>query len=113
MDAVERLAPEVGTKTACEAFGVPRATLYRRWARRAAPPVEQKKRSSPPRALSEEEKQVVLDILHSERFMDRAPHEVYATLLDEGKYHCSVSTMYRILKAVSYTHLTLPTICSV
>jgi len=98
MDAVELLVPEVGTKPACEAFGVPRATLYRRWARRAAPPVEQKKRPSPPRALSMEEKQAVVDILHSERFVDRAPYEVYATLLDEGKYHCSVSTMYRILK---------------
>ena len=98
MDAVELMVPEVGTKTACEAFGVPRATLYRRWAKRAAPPVEQKKRPSPPRALSVGEKQAVLEILHSERFVDRAPHEVYATLLDEGKYHCSVSTMYRILK---------------
>jgi putative transposase len=39
----------------------------------------------------------VRDILNSERFLDRAPHEVYATLLDEGKYHCSIRTMYRIL----------------
>jgi len=98
MDAVEFLAPEVGIKAACEAFGVPRASLYRRWARGAAPPVEGKKRPSPPRALSMEEKQVVVDILHSERFVDRAPHEVYATLLDEGIYHCSIRTMYRILE---------------
>jgi putative transposase len=39
----------------------------------------------------------VLDILHTERFVDQAPTEVYATLLDEGTYHCSVRTMYRIL----------------
>ena len=98
MNAVERLAPVVGTKVACEGFGVSRATLYRRRARCATPPVESKKRPSPPRALSVEEKQTVLDILHSERFMDKAPHEVYAILLDEGKYHCSVSTMYRLLR---------------
>jgi putative transposase len=39
----------------------------------------------------------VLDQLHSERFWDKAPVEVYATLLDEGIYLCSVRTMHRIL----------------
>ena len=39
----------------------------------------------------------MLDILHSDRFVDKAPNEVYATLLDEGEYHCSIRTMYRIL----------------
>ncbi len=29
--------------------------------------------------------------------MDKAPQEVYATLLDEGEYLCSVRTMYRLL----------------
>jgi putative transposase len=32
-----------------------------------------------------------------ERFADQSPYEVYATLLDEGVYHCSIRTMYRIL----------------
>ncbi len=36
-------------------------------------------------------------MLNSERFVDLAPSEVYATLLDEGKYMCSIRTMYRIL----------------
>jgi len=97
MEAVEQLAPEVGTKATCEAFGVSRATLYRQRARQAAPPVEGKRRPSPPRTLSVEEKENVLTILHCERFIDKAPYEVYATLLDEGKYHCSIRTMYRIL----------------
>jgi putative transposase len=39
----------------------------------------------------------VLDALNSERFADVAPAEVHATLLDEGVYLCSVSTMYRLL----------------
>ena len=43
----------------------------------------------------------MLDLLRSPRFVDLAPAEIYATLLDEGGYHCSVSTMYRILHANS------------
>ena len=35
--------------------------------------------------------------LHAPRFADQAPAEIYATLLDEGVYHCSIRTMYRIL----------------
>lgn len=41
----------------------------------------------------------MLDILHSERFQDQAPRQVYAELLDEGTYLASPSTMYRILAA--------------
>jgi len=44
---------------------------------------------------------MVLDALHSERFVDKAPAEVYATLLDEGTFLCSVRTMYRILAEAS------------
>jgi putative transposase len=49
--------------------------------------------------LSPAERQRALEVLHSERFQDRAPLEVYATLLDEGCYLCSPRTMYRILDA--------------
>ncbi len=51
------------------------------------------------RALAPPEQQAVLDLLHCERFMDKAPPQVWAELLDEGLYFCSLSTMYRILKA--------------
>lgn len=54
-------------------------------------------RRASPRALSDEERQQVLDELHSARFVDLAPAEVYATLLDEGRYLCSERTMYRLL----------------
>jgi putative transposase len=50
-----------------------------------------------PRALDPEEKAEVRALLNSERFADQAPREVYASLLDEGKYLCSWRTMYRIL----------------
>ena len=43
------------------------------------------------------QKQVVLDLLHAERFADQAPAEIHASLLDEGVYHCSIRTMYRML----------------
>jgi hypothetical protein len=56
-------------------------------------------RPKPARALSEAEQKQILDVLHQERFMDKAPAEVYARLLDEGHYVCSISTMYRILGA--------------
>jgi putative transposase len=55
------------------------------------------KRPSPSRALDAQERQQVLDVLHSERFVDQAPQEVYAVLLDEGQYLCSLRTMYRLL----------------
>jgi len=54
------------------------------------------KRSSP-RALSQEERAQVLAVLNEDRFCNLAPAEIYATLLDEGTYHCSERTMYRIL----------------
>jgi putative transposase len=97
MEAVEVLTPEVGTRPACAAIGIPPATVYRHRARRKALPSGPQKRPSPPRTLRSQERREVLDVLHSERFADRAPQEVYATLLDEGQYHCSTRTMYRIL----------------
>ena len=74
------LAPAVGTHAACRALGVSRATLYRR--RRPCPPPAPRPR--PPRALTEGERHAILAELHHPRFVDRAPAEVYATLLDEG-----------------------------
>jgi putative transposase len=97
MEAAQALSSEVGIKPACEALEVSRAGFYRMQRQQNAPPVEPNNRPSPPRALSLDERQGVLDILHTERFVDKAPYEVYATLLDEGQYHCSIRTMYRIL----------------
>jgi putative transposase len=98
MKAATQLASEVGTAPACAAIGVARATFYRH--RQVADrPCQEKLRPTPPRALSTEEQRAVLDTLHSERFVDQAPAEVYATLLDEGRYLCSIRTMYRLLDA--------------
>jgi putative transposase len=95
MQAVNTLVPSIGIKPACEAMGISRATLYRQ---KNGGGVKKKGPKMSARALSSEEKQEVLGTLHSERFIDQAPREVYATLLDEGQYLCSVRTMYRILE---------------
>jgi transposase InsO family protein len=98
MDAVLALPPAAGiTAAACTALGLSRATVQRRRARLTRPPAEPAPRPSPPRALTAEERQTVLDRLREPRFADLAPAEVYATLLDEGVYLCSIRTLYRIL----------------
>ena len=94
MSGVAYLAPLVGIVAACVMLSVARASYYRSLAPRVARP-----RASPPRALSGGERQQVLDVLHEPRFVDLAPAEVYATLLDENRYLCSERTMYRVLAA--------------
>ena len=56
-----------------------------------------------PRALSQAERHAILDVLHSDRFVDMAPAEVWATLLDEGVYLGSISTFYRLLRQAGET----------
>jgi putative transposase len=94
---VEQLAPVVGTRAACRALGASHATIYRR----RRPPERRPSRPRPasPRALSEPEREALLGELHSERFIDCSPAQVWATLLDEGRYLASERTMYRLLAA--------------
>lgn len=99
MEAAATLSIDIGIAPACEALSIPRAGFYRMKARKTATLLEPRKRPIHPRALSPDERQGVLDLLHAERFVDQAPQEVYATLLDEGDYLCSIRTMYRILEA--------------
>ena len=95
---VEQAAPELGIAAACGAVGLPRATYYRHRPEQGGAPEESEPRPKPARALSDDERQVVLDMLHEPRFVDLPPTEIYAQLLDEEQYLCSVRTMYRILK---------------
>ena len=94
MDTVIEVAPRLGVLATCVAFGVNVATYYRRRAPHHGP---RPRRPSPERRLSEAERQAVLDMLHEPRFVDLAPAEVFATLLEEGRYLCSVRTMHRVL----------------
>jgi putative transposase len=81
----------VARKTACEALGRARASHYRTRRPIHGPP--------PPRALTDTEADAIVDVLNSERFCDQAPAQIWATLLDEGTYLASISTMYRLLRA--------------
>ena len=93
MATVTEIGPQLGIAPTCRALAVPRATYYRRRRPRSAAP----RRRPSPRALSAAERAEVLAVLHEPRFVDLAPAEVYATLLDEGQYLCSERTMYRVL----------------
>lgn len=97
IEAAQEAALSNPPELVSEALGVPRSALYSQDAGKSdaqpSPP-----RATSPRALNLIERESVLDILNSERFLDQAPAAVYATLLDEGVYVCSVPTMYRILR---------------
>ena len=97
-DAVTELTPIVGVKAACAAVGRPRASHYRRHRQTPRPARLAVEPKPQPRALTPVPRQGVLDLLHDERFVDLAPVEVWAILLDEGRYLCSESTMYRLLR---------------
>jgi putative transposase len=95
MAAAEQLAPTVGVAAACRGLGLGRSSVYRQ--RQPKAPRPPAARRSPARALTPAERTGVLDTLHEARFVDRAPAAVYATLLEEGDYLCSIRTMYRVL----------------
>jgi putative transposase len=93
MQTITEMAPRLGVAPTCAALGLPRASYYR--GRQPRP--EPKPRPTPARALPPEERAQVLATLHEPRFVDLAPAEVYATLLDEERYLCSERTFYRVL----------------
>jgi putative transposase len=100
--AVTELASTGGVAAACRLLGVPRASYYRSLPpsepRPALPPAPSRPARVSVRALSSAERAQILDLLRSARFVDQSPREIYATLLDEGIYHCSWPTMYRLLR---------------
>jgi putative transposase len=102
--AVAELAPVIGIRAACDAVGVAQASYYRRHRASPAPPrpTPTAHRDRPqPRALSGQERSAILEVLHSQRFVDLAPAQVWATLLDEGIYLGPISTFYRLLCATA------------
>ena len=94
---VDELSPLVGTRPACRALGAAPASIYRR--RRPPEPGPRRPRRVSARALSESERHAVLAELYSERFVDSSPAQVWATLLEEGRYLASERTFYRLLAA--------------
>ena len=99
MTVTFQLAPTVGIAVACDALGVSRSAFYRQ----QQPPDPEKIPSPPkarrdsPRSLSPAERFAILQLLNSPRFVDLAPAQIHTALLDDGVYHCSTRTMYRLL----------------
>ena len=92
---LEDLEAVTSTKQACALLGASRATVYRRRCPPAArPPLT---RPEPANKLTEPERQAILAVLRSPEYCDLAPAQVWARLLDDGIYLCSISTMYRLL----------------
>jgi transposase InsO family protein len=99
MNTITQLHEEkkIAIDALCDAALIPRATYYRHQKREQESAAPSNKKA-PQNALNQAEKQAVLDLLHSERFVDKTPYDVFNTLIDEGHYHCSVRTMYRLLE---------------
>ena len=92
MEAINTQGSVLGIALMCVALGIAKATYYRQLKPKSEPLARHSAR-----ALPAAERQAVLAALHEPRFADLAPAEVYATLLDEGRYLCSERTMYRVL----------------
>ena len=89
------LEAATSTTRACELLGASRATLYRR--RNPPPRPAPRARPEPPNKLTEAQRQQILTVLRSAEYCDLAPAQVWARLLDDGIYLCSIRTMYRLL----------------
>jgi putative transposase len=85
----------VGTRAGASLTGMSRATAARAQRSPAAPSPATP--ATPANRLSPAERGELLAVLNSDEFVDQPPLQVYATLLERGRYLCSVSTMYRIL----------------
>ena len=94
---VGELIPIVGARRACSLTGRSRASHYRH----ATGPVHgpPAPRSAPANKLSDAEAEVLLGVMNSPEFVDLAPAQIWAILLDKGTYLASISTMYRLLRA--------------
>jgi len=94
---IAELDPLVGVRRACALTGTSRASHYRA----AQGPVHgpPAPRCSPANKLSDAEVDALLALMNSEDFVDLAPAQIWAILLDAGTYVASISTMYRVLRA--------------
>ena len=96
--ALVELEPfNLSLKRACALLGRPRATHYR--SLQPSKDIVRRPRASPPNALSGFEREQVLAVLRAPQHCDLAVAQVWARELDEGRFYCSISSMYRILRA--------------
>lgn len=99
----EQLPAGVSERAACAVLDICRNSL--RAARASyhfcgpvSPYRRKRKETLQPRALSAEERAVVKEVLLSAEYHDQPPVQVYYSLLEQGTYLCSVSTMHRLMR---------------
>jgi putative transposase len=97
--ALSEVEGQVSTVAGCALLGLPRSSVYRARKPRVHGPARKPGGGAQPNALTDDEISEVFQMLTSERFADKAPEQVWAILLDEGTYLCSVASMYRILRS--------------
>jgi putative transposase len=90
------LTPHIGIVAACRLTGRSRATHHRRL--HPATPRTRKPRSAPASALSADERAAILKLMNTGEYAELPPAQIWARELDAGRHHCSISTMYRILR---------------
>lgn len=95
-DAFTGVEDRLGVTAACRLTGRSRATHYRRL--QPPPPRKPRLAQVQPSALAAEERAAVLELMNSDVYAELPPAQIWARELDAGRYHCSVSTMYRILR---------------
>jgi len=106
---IELIALAVSVVVACRLTGKSRATHYRRAKQsRQADPAPQSlvpaaERTKPPSTLSDVERAGVLEVINSAGYRDLSICQIWARELDEDRYHCSMSSMYRIARAAGQT----------
>jgi len=98
--AVLLLAEHTSTAKACALLGKPRGSHYRDRQPVPVVPAQRTPRPTPPNALSPAEQDRIIEVLTSARFCDKSVAQTWATLLDEGRYLASMSTMHRLLRLI-------------
>ncbi|CAA6805813.1 MAG: Mobile element protein [uncultured Thiotrichaceae bacterium] len=88
-------------RPACDEAGICERT-YRRWLHKGEVQEDQRpacEHSEPANKLSEQERETILEVFNQPAYADLPPTQVVPLLLDEGIYHASESSCYRILKS--------------
>ena len=99
---LEERPERVSMRAACRALGLPRSSAYHRRAASNRPACDKQpgnQRAPHPRALDTKKREAILTLFNSDPYTGQAPAQVYASELEQGRYHCSVRTMQRILKS--------------
>ena len=99
------LALGVSVAAACRVTGRSRASHYRRRnpPARTSDPVPQAERAKPPGTLTVAERAQVLEVISRPAYQDLSVCQIWARELDEDRYYCSMSSMYRIARAAGQT----------